>query len=195
MTVLSKLLIVVSAGPVIAGLVGTTVIAARQPRSRAAADAPRVVHGANDTTVWTATSQVKHGATARERRPSQFHTRISFDRPNYGAPSELLIRGRFEIGTPNPVIPGRNIPDRNLVIILEVVDGAGKKVVELTLGHLTDRPGVGHIEKAIQASILLKKGVYSVRLHAGVPGELLTKLDGTKEPNYAAYFRDLMTVE
>ena len=65
----------------------------------------------------------------------------------------------------------------------------------MTLGHLTDRPGLGHTEKDSKASIPLKKGVYSVRLHAGVPGELLTNLDGTKEPNYVAYCRDLMTVE
>jgi hypothetical protein len=72
----------------------------------------------NQPTIFTSIKDVRPEGLGGQSAPS-----IWINRPNYGAPDEVLIRGQFAVGAPNPVNIG--LKDRNLAIVLEVIDSDG----------------------------------------------------------------------
>jgi hypothetical protein len=50
-------------------------------------------------------------------------------------------------------------PDRELDIVLAVVDSRGNVIIERAIELVTDRSGIGHWGKGINASMLLANGI------------------------------------
>jgi hypothetical protein len=133
----------------------------------------------------------RNKASARERPEVHFHARMEFDGINHGGPGELVIHGVFEIGDPN-----FGTPDRDLAITAVVMDLQGHVLIDHhPIMMVKDQNGVGYWSQEVTFATPMLPGEYSAGFYAGVPGALLTKLDGSKVPHYDAHMRSRVKVK